>query len=36
VLHPKNKDVSAYLDNSIQEELTNAGFFKQMKEKYRV
>jgi NitT/TauT family transport system substrate-binding protein len=36
VLQPKNKDVNAYLDNSIQEELTNAGFFRQMKEKYRV
>lgn len=35
ILQPANKDLAAYLDNSIHEELQNEGFFASMKTKYK-
>ena len=36
VLQPANRDVNAYLDNSVHEELQKEGFFSRTKAKYKV
>jgi hypothetical protein len=36
VLEPKNRNLSSYIDNSIQEELTREGFFEKLTQKYKV
>jgi ribosome-binding ATPase YchF (GTP1/OBG family) len=36
VLEPKDRNLSRYMDNSIQEELIKEGFFGKMQQKYKV
>ena len=36
VLEPKDRDLNSYLDDSVQQDLTKAGFFEAMKAKYKV